>query len=114
MHAENGFLKIFPLKDENIAPRKVQASYSHPFGMNEFEFGEITADTLTLAATEERHFQRPADPATAEAKAKQVTGIRREYRLAGEGHITFQMFLAVGGGDLQLHLEGELRKVNDE
>ena len=56
MHAENGFLKIFPLKDENIAPRKVQASYSHPFGMNEFEFGEITADTLTLAATEERHF----------------------------------------------------------
>ena len=54
MHAENGFFKIFPGADGQA--RRVEASYSHPFGMNEFEFGELTADKLVLKATEERHF----------------------------------------------------------
>ena len=41
LHAENGFFKVFPQKDENQFC-KVEASYSHPFGMNEFEFGQLT------------------------------------------------------------------------
>jgi hypothetical protein len=59
MHAENGFLKIFPVKTETGAHR-AEASYSHPFGMNEFEFGscgKVGEDSiLTLAASEEHHF----------------------------------------------------------
>jgi len=40
MHAENGFLKIFP------GNGKVEASYSHPFSLNEFEYGsfEVTEE----------------------------------------------------------------------
>jgi len=38
MHAENGFLKIFAAKTE-AGSYLAEASYSHPFGMNEFEFG---------------------------------------------------------------------------
>lgn len=41
MHAENGFLKIFP-------NNKAEASYSHPFSLNEFEFGELKADENIL------------------------------------------------------------------
>ena len=69
LHSENGFFKIFPGADDS---RRVEASYSHPFGMNEFEFGTITSSKLSLAATEERHFQRAheTDAADVEAKAK--------------------------------------------
>jgi len=48
MHAENGFLKVFP-KDDGA--HKVQASFSHPFGMNEFEFGQFDSENqITLIA----------------------------------------------------------------
>jgi hypothetical protein len=49
MHAENGFMKIKP-------DYSVEASYSHPFSMNEFEFGTVTAESLTLVADQEHHF----------------------------------------------------------
>ena len=44
MHAENGFLKIFPNK-------KAQASFSHPFDLNEFEFGSLENDKVILEAS---------------------------------------------------------------
>ena len=53
MHAENGFFKI---KGDSGEGRPVEASYSHPFGMNEFEFGRLTESQLTLCASEEHHF----------------------------------------------------------
>ena len=68
MHAENGFLKIFPQpKVENgeiiLGGYKAEASYSHPFGMNEFEFGSVCnkngESILSLVAHKEEHFQRP-------------------------------------------------------
>ena len=34
IHAENGFMKIYP-------DGKIEASYSHSFGVNEFEYGNI-------------------------------------------------------------------------
>ena len=49
MHAENGFLKIFP-------DHRCEASFSHPFSMNEFEFGTSTPESLTLIADQEHHF----------------------------------------------------------
>ena len=106
LHAENGFFKI------KGATGAVEASYSHPFGMNEFEFGELTADGLTLEASEERHFQRPSAEADAEAKARQVTSIRREYTLTEAGSkMAFRVYLGVGGQPAQLHLQGELTKI---
>ena len=36
LHAENGFIKILPGAE---GERKVEANYSHPFGLNEFEYG---------------------------------------------------------------------------
>ncbi len=59
MHAENGFLKIFAAQTETGGYR-AEASYSHPFGMNEFEFGACNQEgeqaILILAASEEHHF----------------------------------------------------------
>jgi len=100
LHAENGFIKIFPGESE----RRVEASYSHPFGMNEFELGQITANTLTLKACEEHHFQRPQVTTETEAKARQVTHVHREYTLTEDGKIDFTMFLGVGGNEPKLHL----------
>ena len=54
LHAENGFFKILAANSEGS--QKVEASYSHPFGMNEFEFGHLTANQLTLTADQEHHF----------------------------------------------------------
>ena len=111
MHAENGFMKIFPAQ-EGSQGRKVEASYSHPFGMNEFEFGSITEKSLTLSATEEHNFQRPS-PASQDAdiKAKQVTGIRREYTLTDDGCLEYKIYLKVGDQDEKHHLEAKLQKV---
>ena len=83
MHAENGFLKIFPAKTET-GGYKAEASYSHPFGMNEFEFGSCSnfgdESGLVLAASEEAHFQRPKVTTDETEKAKQVTYLRRKYK----------------------------------
>lgn len=49
MHAENGFIKIKP-------DYSVEASYSHPFSVNEFEFGTVSAEGLTLVADQKHHF----------------------------------------------------------
>ena len=54
MHSENGYFKIW--KAEGDAPRRVEASYSHVFQMNEFEFGELTSDKLTLQTTKDGDF----------------------------------------------------------
>ena len=90
LHAENGFFKIFPSKGDGDV-RTVEASYSHPFGMNEFEFGTLSGDQLSLQATEEHNFQRPNPQAQKEQddKAKTVTGIRREYSLVENGKIQY-------------------------
>ena len=52
MHAENGFIKVLPGEGK----RSVEASYSHPFGLNEFEYGILEENTLTLEATDESCF----------------------------------------------------------
>ena len=49
-----------------------------------------------------------------DAKAKQVTSIRREYTLTETGKIEFKVYLGVGGRESQLHLQGELSKVDAE
>jgi len=49
LHAENGFVKILPVGD---AERKVEANFSHPFGLNEFSYGTYNGERLLLEASE--------------------------------------------------------------
>jgi hypothetical protein len=110
LHAENGFLKIFPAATGEQG-RRVEASYSHPFSMNEFEFGEITTTSLTLTASEEFHFQRPQQVATDDAqKARQVTHVRRNYTLVDKDEINFTVYLGIGYAEAKLHLQGTLHR----
>ena len=111
MNTENGFFKIKP----GDVSRAVEASYSHSFGMNEFEFGHLTSNSLTLEASEERHFQRSqvTDTADADAMANKVTSIRREYRLTKDATISFKIYIGVGGQEPQMHLQGELSKISE-
>jgi hypothetical protein len=112
LHAENGFLKIFPTTTTTEEGRRaVEASYSHPFGMNEFEFGELTASTLTLMASEEYHFQRPKVVAMDDAqKASQLTHVHRVYKLVKKDEINFTVHLGIGGAAPKLHLQGTLHR----
>ena len=56
MHAENGFWKIFPAGADGV--RKVEASFSHPFSLNEFEHGQVSTHEgkpmITMGATGEQ------------------------------------------------------------
>ena len=48
MHAEMGFIKILPVQEGDA--RKVEASFTHPFGLNEFTYGTYTSEKLELTA----------------------------------------------------------------
>jgi hypothetical protein len=58
LHAENGFFKLLPPKEQQAATRPVEAMLSHPFGLNEFEYGTYSAEKLELEASKAEHFQR--------------------------------------------------------
>eukprot|EP00347_Sterkiella_histriomuscorum_P009863 403339587 len=108
MHAENGFIKILPVKDLE-GKNKTEANYSHPFSLNEFDFGNYDSvnNKLTIAAIEPEHFQRGKT-----AKGKQTTGLKRSYWLDSEtGDLCYQIDLAVDGGELKPHLECRMQKI---
>ena len=48
MHAEMGFIKILPVQEGDA--RKVEASFTHPFGLNEFTYGTYSSEKLELSA----------------------------------------------------------------
>jgi hypothetical protein len=54
LHAENGFIKIYGPADEE-GRRKVEATFSHPFSLQEVEEGTFDGKVLTIEATK---FQR--------------------------------------------------------
>ena len=85
--------------------RKVEASYSHPFSLNEFEFGLFSDNSLVISASEPDHFQRGKT-----AKGKQTTGLKREYWLNESGNLCYRIHLAIDGGELKPHLECEMQK----
>jgi hypothetical protein len=98
MHAENGFLKVFP-------NYKMEASFSHPFSVNEFEFGELTKTengfTWTLKADKESCFQRPEGVVS----SKKVCFIERRFTLEGN-KLSYELDLGIDpnvtGGKLHL------------
>jgi len=109
MHAENGFIKIFPAGEDGAS--KVEASYSHPFSLNEFEFGTLKDGVLEIGATEEHHFQRPQVTADPDKKAKQVTTLKRKFWFDQEtSALKYEVYLGVAGQDAKLHLTASLKK----
>ncbi len=82
---------------------------SHPFSLNEFEYGDYNSEkkTLNLANGEEKDFQRGNT-----AKGKQATALRREYWLNEKGNLCYKMYLGVDGKEPYLHLEAELTRVD--
>ena len=110
LHAENGFIKILPTPEgQDSGSRKVEAMFSHPFSLNEFEYGQYSPSlqSLSLESSKPEHYQRGST-----AKGKQTTGFRRDYWLdPATGELCYKMHLAVDGGALVEHLEGRLKKV---
>ena len=105
MHAENGFVKILPPKD-GMSGRAVEMMLSHPFSLNEFEYGTYDGESLRVESSKPEHFQRGIT-----AKGKQATRFRREYWLNEKGHLCYKMYLGVDGADPYEHLNGELEPV---
>ena len=60
--------------------------------------GTFEGNKLELVADKEHQFQRmvPQDSIPADAKAKQVTYIRRIYELNAENELVYNIYLAVG------------------
>ncbi len=58
LHAENGFVKILPLKPDapQDSPRTVEVMFSHPFSLNEFEYGTFDGTKLETEASKPEHF----------------------------------------------------------
>ena len=105
MHSENGFVKILPPKD-GLSVRSVEMMLSHPFSLNEFEYGTYDGESLKVESSKPEHFQRGMT-----AKGKQTTGFRREYWLNDKGNLCYKMFLGVDGAEPYEHLNGELEPV---
>ncbi len=47
IHAEMGFIKMFPAEGDS---RRVEATFTHPFGLNEVSYGAYTSEKLELIA----------------------------------------------------------------
>jgi hypothetical protein len=105
MHAENGFLKILPPKD-GITGRPVELMLSHPFSLNEFEYGTYTPERMNVESSKPEHFQRGLT-----AKGKQTTAFKREYWLNEKGNLCYKMYLGVNGAEPYEHLNGELELI---
>ncbi|TNV72009.1 hypothetical protein FGO68_gene15388 [Halteria grandinella] len=103
LHAENGFIKIYgpPLDAEGT--RRVEATFSHPFSLQEVEEGTFDGKRMVLEA---KQFQRGPT-----AKGKQTTAFRREYWINESGDLCYKMFLGVDGAEAFEHLNGELKQV---
>ena len=79
--------------------------------MNEFEIGHHTQDSLTLEASQEHHFQRPNVVTDETAKAKMVTYLKRVFKAHDENHISYDVWLGVGGSEPKHHLHCDLTRL---
>jgi uncharacterized protein CbrC (UPF0167 family) len=82
---------------------------SHPFSLNEFEYGTYSDNLLEVESSKPEHFQRGST-----AKGKQATGFKRVYWLNSSGNLCYKMFLGVDGAEPYEHLNGELEPMPAE
>ena len=103
MHAENGFLKILPKKDENGC-NIVELMLSHPFGVNEVSSGTWNSKTnvLNVVASDPSSFQRGKT-----ASGKAATYLSRSYTLNGQT-LSYDINLGVDGSEPKHHLHCDM------
>ena len=77
--------------------------FSHPFSLNEFEYGTYSHEQLAIESSKPEHFQRGMT-----AKGKQTTAFKRVYWLNEKGNLCYKFFLGVDGNPAYEHLNGEL------
>ena len=106
MHTENGFIKVF----KGETKREAEANFSHPFGMNEIEYGNLEDDKLELATTDDSCFYR-SKSGEKSAMSTAVTGIWRTYSLDKDGSLVFEQYLAKDHGEKKYHIKSVLRKL---
>ena len=87
----------------------MEASYSHPFSLNEFEYGTYSENSLDLELSEE-HIQlgKYAKP------GQQMTAFTRHYELTEDGLLSYKMYLKMEGGEFFHHLDGLLQREKEE
>mmetsp|Transcript_10951 Transcript_10951/g.9683 ORF Transcript_10951/g.9683 Transcript_10951/m.9683 type:complete len:170 (+) Transcript_10951:23-532(+) len=105
LHFETGFIKLLP-GDEGS--NKVEASFTHPFSVNEFSFGTYThaSKELNVEAKKENLMRGNT------AQGQMTTGIRREYTVDDSDSLTFKMYLGIDDKEPYHHLTGKLSRVS--
>ena len=111
LHAENGFLKILPMKAVGATGNQFKAELmlSHPFSVNEMYrqcVYDFDNNTLIAEAYDENCFQRGPT-----AKGRKITGVKRVYKLGANGTLEYDMHLAIEGGSLEHHLWACLKQI---
>jgi hypothetical protein len=106
-HSESGFWRLPPLdasgngtSDGELRPRTVEATITQPTGVCEVLVGTLVDHRIEVAA-----LQVCLTPT-----AKQITAVERSIDVDGD-EMTYQVRMAAVGQPLQVHLEGEMRRV---
>ena len=102
---QNGFWRIFP---ENEGIRAIQSQFSHPWGLNEWSFGDVDRmeDTglpiVKMNAKEKINFHRPSHGKTTEKveKGGEVTALSRQYWLDRDGKLNYKTWIGLDGKPL--------------
>jgi hypothetical protein len=106
-HSESGFWRLLPVEttgngadpDESRG-RGIEATIAHPTGICEVLAGALVGQRIDVATT----------TVALSPTAKEVTEVERSIVVDGD-ELTYQLHMAAVGQQLQLHLEGEMRRV---
>lgn len=93
LHLERGFWRI--------AGSDVEVCLAHPLGLAEIAHGSVGDSTLELSSV---------GAVARSATGADVTGLRRRYRW-NEGHLAYDVEMAMVEVPMSVHLEAELRRV---
>jgi hypothetical protein len=104
-HAESGFWRLPPIEagngfDDDSRGRPVEATIAHPTGICEVLAGVLVGQRIDVATT----------AVALTPTAKEITEVERSIVVEGD-ELTYRLLMAAVGQQLQLHLEGEMRRV---
>jgi hypothetical protein len=97
LHAEAGYWRV-------PAPGRIELVLAHPTGITEVAEGTLTADGDALS------IELTATVIGRTGSAKEVTGLTRTFRLAGD-ELSYEVGMAAVGQPLQPHLTALLHRV---
>jgi THAP4-like, heme-binding beta-barrel domain len=98
LHAETGYWRV-------PAPGRIELVLAHPTGITEVAEGTLAVDGNALS------LELTATVIGRTASAKEVTGLTRTFRLAGD-ELSYEVGMAAVGQPLQPHLTALLRRRN--